>query len=197
LLYAGLPAETRAQDPLIEAAREAGTGLGRFPQHGDLLDAWIGRIFDDPPEMARLRLAACYLADVAWQAHPDFRAERGLDLALHGNWVAIDPPGRVVLAQALYCSFGGGRDLPDARLSALCSEEALARASRWGLAMRFAQRLSGGVATALEHSRLESTGGRLVLSLEREQSGLSGETVDKRFRSLASALGLKPELAIA
>ena len=30
------------------------------------------------------------LADVAWQAHPDFRAERGVDMALHGNWVGID-----------------------------------------------------------------------------------------------------------
>ena len=33
-------------------------------------------------------------------------------MALHGNWVAIDAPGRVMLAQALFSSFGGGRDLP-------------------------------------------------------------------------------------
>jgi exopolyphosphatase/guanosine-5'-triphosphate,3'-diphosphate pyrophosphatase len=197
LLYADLPPDVQARDPLIEAAREAGTGLGRFAQHGDLLDSWIGRVFDDPPELARLRLAACYLADVAWQAHPDFRAERGLDLALHGNWVGIDPPGRVLLAQALYCSFGGGRDLPDGSLSALCTEAALTRASRWGLAMRLGQRLSGGVAVGLERSRLTSGGGRLVLSLEREHAGLFGEAVDRRLKTLASALGLKPELAIA
>ena len=51
--------------------------------------------------MRRLRLAACLLADVAWQANPDFRADRAIDMALHGNWVAIDPAGRVMLAQAL------------------------------------------------------------------------------------------------
>ena len=33
-------------------------------------------------------------------------------MALHGNWVAIDAPGRVMLAQALFCNFGGGRELP-------------------------------------------------------------------------------------
>jgi len=197
LLFADLPSETKGRDPLIEAAREAGTGLGRFAQHGKLLDNWIGAVFDDSAEMARLRLAACYLADVAWQAHPDFRAERGLDMALHGNWVGIDPPGRVMLAQALYCSFGGGRDLPDRSLSALCTEEALARASRWGLAMRLGQRLSGGAATGLERSRLSSGGGCLVLSLEREHAGLFGEAVDRRLKTLASSLGLKPELAIA
>ena len=57
--------------------------------------------FEDPPEMQRLRLAACLLADVAWQANPGFRADRAEEMALHGNWVAIDPAGRVVLAQAL------------------------------------------------------------------------------------------------
>ena len=197
LLYADLPAETQARDPLIEAAREAGTGLGRFEQHGDLLDSWIAPLFEDSPGLARLRLAACYLADVAWQAHPDFRAERGLDMALHGNWVGIDPAGRVLLAQALYCSFGGGRDLPDGALSKLCTEDDLRRASLWGLAMRLGQRLSGGAASGLKRSRLDRAGDRLILTLDREQAALAGEAVDRRLKTLASALGLKPERAAA
>ncbi|MEA3047692.1 MAG: exopolyphosphatase / guanosine-5-triphosphate,3-diphosphate pyrophosphatase, partial [Sphingomonadales bacterium] len=74
LLYDELPEPVRALDPLIEAAREAGAGLGRFEQHGDMLDAWIAPAFDDGQKMARLRLAACLLSDIAWAAHPDFRA---------------------------------------------------------------------------------------------------------------------------
>jgi hypothetical protein len=93
LLYDELDGKTRSLDPLVEAAREAGAGLGRFEQHGTLLDAWIAPLFDDSRREARLRLAACLLADIAWAAHPDFRAERGVDMALHGNWVAIDAPG--------------------------------------------------------------------------------------------------------
>ena len=40
--------------------------------------------------------------------NPEFRAERGVEVALHGNWVAIDAPGRAMLAQALHTSLGGG-----------------------------------------------------------------------------------------
>ncbi|HEY5710742.1 MAG TPA: Ppx/GppA family phosphatase, partial [Allosphingosinicella sp.] len=66
LLYDELPPAVRKLDPLIEAAREAGAGLGRFAQHGDLLDAWIAPAFDDDARCARLRLAACLLSDIAW-----------------------------------------------------------------------------------------------------------------------------------
>ena len=195
LLYSDLDEQTRRLDPLIAAAREAGTGLGRFTQHGALLDRWIGTVFDDAPGLARLRLAACHLADVAWQAHPDFRAERGLDMALHGNWVGIDAAGRVMLAQALYCSFGGGRELPDSRLSALCSEAELKRASQWGLAMRLGQRLTGGVAAGLEGSRLAIAGNRLRLEIDRDNRPLYGETVGRRLQALAESLRLEAELA--
>jgi len=187
LLYDELPPQVRALDPLIEAAREAGAGLGRFEQHGDMLDAWIAPAFDDGPKMARLRLAACLLSDIGWAAHPDFRAERGVDMALHGNWVAIDTPGRVMLAQALFCNFGGGRELPYPEFAALCSPEKLRRAANWGLAMRLGQRLSGGVAACLRRSALSREVGP-------RDSALLGETVERRLKTLAAELGLRPEI---
>jgi len=108
LLHSSLPEAVREIDPLIEAAREEGVRQGRFPEHGDLLDRWIAPLFNgEPPQLARLRHAACLLADVGWRAHPEFRAERGLDVALHGNWVAIDAAGRALLGQALFTHFGG------------------------------------------------------------------------------------------
>jgi exopolyphosphatase/guanosine-5'-triphosphate,3'-diphosphate pyrophosphatase len=193
LLYDELDDETKALDPLIEAAREAGAGLGRFVQHGGLLDRWIAPVFDDPPQAARLRLAACLLADIGWAAHPDFRAERGIDMALHGNWVAIDAPGRVMLAQALFSSFGGGQSLPYPEVAALLTPGELERASQWGYAMRLGQRLSGGVAAGLERSRVSRRGGTLRLELNEEDAALLGETVERRLKALASSLGLRPE----
>jgi len=190
LLFDELSKEQRALDPLIEGAREAGAGLGRFAQHGDLLDAWIAPAFDDDPRRARLRLAACLLADIAWAAHPDFRAERGIDMALHGNWVAIDAAGRVMLAQALFCNFGGGRDLPYRDIAALCSPGELQRASAWGFAMRLGQRLSGGVAAGLQKSRLSREGGVLKLHVGADTKALRGEIVERRLKMLASSLGL-------
>jgi exopolyphosphatase/guanosine-5'-triphosphate,3'-diphosphate pyrophosphatase len=197
LLYNDLSAAMKRQDPLIEATREAGRGLGRFDEHGALLDRWIAPVFNDRPEMARLRLAACQLADVAWQAHPDFRAERGVDMALHGNWVGIDGPGRVMIAQALFSNFGGGGDFADFYVAALCNPDELHHASLWGLAMRLGQRLSGGVATSLEESRLSMKSGVLRLDLAAEQADLYGEVVERRLRMLATGLACKAELSIA
>jgi exopolyphosphatase/guanosine-5'-triphosphate,3'-diphosphate pyrophosphatase len=196
LLYDELEPDVQALDPLIEAAREAGAGLGRFAQHGGLLDSWIAPAFDDSPRAARLRLAACLLSDIGWAAHPDFRAERGVDMALHGNWVAIDAPGRVMLAQALFSSFGGGRGLPYGRLADLCTAEELKRAALWGYAMRLGQRLSGGVAAGLGRSRLERRNGTLRLELQPEDAALLGETVERRLKVLANELGLQPETKI-
>lgn len=196
LLYDGLASEIRRLDPLIEATREAGAGLGRFQQHGALLDRWIAPVFDDRPQAARLRLAACHLSDIAWAAHPDFRAERGIDMALHGNWVAIDAPGRVMLAQALFCAFGGGRDLPYPAIAGLCSAAELERAMQWGFAMRLGQRLSGGVAAGLERSRLVREDGVIRLEIRRSDSALYTEIVERRFKSLAAAIDCRTELKI-
>ncbi|MGH6781588.1 MAG: Ppx/GppA family phosphatase, partial [Sphingomonadaceae bacterium] len=91
VLHRSLPEAVRAQDPLISATREEGVRQGRFPEHGDLLDRWIAPLFKhETPADARLRFASCLLADVGWRAHPEFRATRGLETALHGNWVGVD-----------------------------------------------------------------------------------------------------------
>jgi exopolyphosphatase/guanosine-5'-triphosphate,3'-diphosphate pyrophosphatase len=196
LLYDELSRDVRRLDPLVEAARDAGRGLSRFGEHGDLLDSWIAPIFDDAPAEARTRLAACLLADVAWQAHPDFRAERGVEMALHGYWVGVDAAQRVAMAQALFSNFGGGRTFPDAKVAALCPPALLERAYRWGLAMRLGQRLSGGLAASLERSRLSRHDGVVRLTLGKEDESLYGETVARRLDRLAAALGCQAELRI-
>jgi exopolyphosphatase/guanosine-5'-triphosphate,3'-diphosphate pyrophosphatase len=193
LLFQRLSAEERLQDPLIVAAREEGQRSGRFPEHGDLLDAWLAPLFRDGPEWSRLRHAACLLADVGWRANPEFRAERGMEIGLHGNWVGIDAAGRAMVAQALYTSLGGAIDSP-VPLERLASPEALAEAKRWGLAMRLGQRLSGGVARPLKRSRLRLEGPSLVLSLADGDEPLYGEAVEKRHRALALAMAKEPVL---
>lgn len=190
LIHQALDAETRALDPLIVAAREEGRRLGRFPEHGDLLDQWIAPVFEgEGAALARLRHAACLLADVGWLANPEFRAERGLEVALHGNWVAIDAAGRAMLAQALFTCFGGGSESPDP-LARLATPDQLEAAMRWGLAMRLGQRLSGGVAAPLERTGLIRRGETLALCTDPDLAALYGEAVERRHRALAGAMGL-------
>ena len=195
LLYAALPPEVRRLDPLIVAAREEGTRLGRFPEHGDLLHGWIEPLFaDEPASLRRLRHAACLLADVGWQANPDFRAERGLEVALHGNWVAIDAHGRALVAQTLFTALGGGISTP-APLTQLAPWDELRRAMVWGLAIRLGQRLSGGVAAPLERTRMERDDARLLITAGEGDRAFYGEAVERRHKALASALGLEAVLA--
>jgi exopolyphosphatase/guanosine-5'-triphosphate,3'-diphosphate pyrophosphatase len=191
LLYSALKPSVRRIDPLIEEARDAGGGEHRFGQHGDLLDAWIAPLFDDEPAMRRLRLASCLLADVAWQANPGFRADRGIEMALHGNWVAVNPAGRVIMAQALSANFGRDR-LPEPRLTQLCSEAQLKRAHCWGQAMRLGQRLSGGVGSVLKRTGLADVNGAVQLAVRRGEEALVGDQVERRLVRLAELLGREP-----
>lgn len=191
LLHASMNAATRALDPLIEAARQRSRDDIRFGAHGDQLDAWLEPLFgDDPPAMQRLRLASCLLADVAWQANAAFRAERAIETALHGNWIGIDAPERVLIAQALSSSFGNS-ELPDAQLDNLCGSADLQRAHLWGLAIRLGQRLSAGVGTILERAPLRMEGTALALDLNPGDEALAGEAVEGRMRKLAEAMGLE------
>ena len=194
ILYSALRPAMQRKDPLVEAARDAGGGEHRFGQHGDLLHEWIAPLFEDKPSMERLRLAACLLADVAWQAAPMFRADRGVEMALHGDWTGVDAAGRVIMAQALSSNFGR-EDLPDARLSELAKPEHLQRAHCWGLAMRLGQRISGGVASVLERTRLSADRGALRLNVPRAEESLAGDAVRRRLERLADALDLKGEVA--
>ena len=194
LLFSKLKPAVRSLDPLIEEARDAAGGDQRFGQHGDLLDSWMAPLFNDDPAMRRLRLTACLLADVAWQANPGFRADRAIELALHGNWVGVNPAGRVIMAQALAASFGADR-LPDPRMALLCREEDLKRARCWGLAMRLGQRLSGGVGSVLKRTSLEEAHGAVQLNVRRGEEALVGDQVERRLLRLAQGLGREPVVA--
>lgn len=197
LLYDQLGTAIRSEHPLIAATRETGQLLGRFAGHGELLFRWIQPLFDDGRTgRARLRQAACNLSDSAWQTDQEFRAERGVELALHGNWVGIDGRGRVIVAAALAANYGGGAKIAEA-LTNLCSDRQLKRAQQWGLAMRLAHRLSGGVASILERSRLDVQSGKLCLILRDADAALYGETVERRHRALANALELEPKLVVS
>ena len=191
LLFSQLRAAQRRSDPLIEASRDGASDDQMFGRHGDLLDRWIGTVFDDPPELQRLRHAACLLADVVWQANPTFRADRGVEMALHGNMVGVDAPGRVIMAQALASNFGRDK-LIDQRLAELCSPADLRRARAWGAAMRLAQRASGGVPSVLEDTKLHISNGVLSLTVDPGEEALIGDAVKRRLARLAEAIGAVP-----
>ncbi|TPE62131.1 Ppx/GppA family phosphatase [Sandaracinobacter neustonicus] len=203
LLYQALSPAARRQDPLLTAAREAADRMGRFSDGsdadvGEALLEFSDTLFpDEAPALRRIRHAACLLADSAWRAHPDMRAEDALDTALHGNWVSVDASERAMMAAALWTLNGGAMPGGDSdRLYLLASIEQLALARLWGLTLRLGQRLGGGAADGLRGSALVREPGWLALSLPRAAEALYAEPVQRRHRLLAQALGLEPKLRL-
>ena len=190
VLYQALPKAVRKQDPLLAAVEAQGARYARFSANGRLLNDWVEPMFAGESALAhKLRLAACLLSDVAWSANPSFRAEHGLEAALHGNWGGIDITGRVVMGQALYSCYSGATK-PFKGIPVSVSEDDIRQAIRWGLAMRLAQRLSSGISDILRRSQLELGEEAVTLVLPRDLAGLYGEAVERRLRQFADTMKL-------
>jgi len=75
LLHAGLSAEERAKDPLIEFAAATNRRMSRAPAHAEELFAWASPLFaGETAEERRARHAVCLFSDIGWRRHPDERA---------------------------------------------------------------------------------------------------------------------------
>lgn len=197
LLYRDLDEQTREEDPLLAAALEIGEQLGRFGDHGAAIDQWMDPLFpDETHDFQRLRLAACLLGDIAWNAHPDYRAERAVDMAIHGNWVGIDSHGRAAIGRALCTAFGGDGGF-DPRLAALLKPGEAERVSGWGRALRLAQRLSGGTEALLRRTAIALEPKRVVLTIPRKHRELYAEPVERRLKQLSKGLGREAEVRFA
>ncbi len=91
---------------------------------------------------------------------------------------------------------GGSGDGPPI-LARLAPSDLLARAKAWGLAMRLAQRISGGAPALLEGTRLSHGDGLLTVTLPRGGAALIDKTLERRASRLATALGLSGALVCA
>lgn len=196
LLFQQLNEAERAQDPLLAGARFAAAAAERFPGYGDALAAWLDGLFPgEEGALLRLRHAACLLADLGWSSNPEFRALSGEELALHGNWVGVTARDRVILATALYTTFGGsGDDL--AALESLVEPHISERARIWGLAIRLGHRLSGGAAEALERCPVKMESDALVLNIPGDLAALDNAAIRGRLARLAAAIGLPNKVEI-
>lgn len=197
-LFDRLTASQRRRDPLLVACEEIAGGSARFAVDGHALHAWMAPLFrKSAPDLDRLRLAACLLADIAWNEHPDYRAEIAFLRVLRMPTVGIDHPGRAFLALAVYTRYAGTAE-GDVTGPAwmLLDEDRVREAYRLGLALRLAFTLSGGTPEVLRKAHIERGDGALRLRIENRLSSMAGEAVERRFQALADALDRKPKIKI-
>ncbi|WP_325063277.1 Ppx/GppA family phosphatase [Halovulum marinum] len=198
LLYERMPPSLRARDPLLEAARHMEMSHARFPGFGASLHAWLRPLFPDADrETLRLTRAACYLHDITWRAHPDYRADVCFETVTRANLSGVDHEGRVFLGIAILNRYKGSPEhglLP--ALSELLTPERRAQAEELGKAIRLGAMLSGSAPGSLENTALSVDDAAVTLTLRGPARALAGDAVDRRLRALARQRNLEGNVVL-
>jgi exopolyphosphatase/guanosine-5'-triphosphate,3'-diphosphate pyrophosphatase len=201
-LYDLLDEPEKAKDPLIAACEELAFLRSRSPRHVRELIPWSKAVFDavgvdETPEEARLREAACLLADTGWRAHPEYRGEQSLNLIAHAAFIGINHPGRAYLALANFYRHEGLIDEAlSPRIRELASTRLMERARTLGATLRVAYLISGAMPGVVGRSRVEARGKALTLILPADLAPLAGARVSRRLNQLAKISGMDSSVVI-
>jgi exopolyphosphatase / guanosine-5'-triphosphate,3'-diphosphate pyrophosphatase len=192
--YSLIRDRVRGPDPLIAACAAISRSQSRFHLDGDRLQGWTAPLFPNLAEGARrLHRAACWLSDIAWSEHPDYRAELAFTRSLRMPFAAISHTDRVFVATVLHTRYGGAADDPiKDPTRPLLDERAAGEVRTLGLALRLAHTLSGGTIDLLSEVWLGREGDSLVLEIPSTGSLFVGETVQRRLDLLSHSLGMTP-----
>jgi exopolyphosphatase/guanosine-5'-triphosphate,3'-diphosphate pyrophosphatase len=194
LLEAASP-RLRHRDPLIEGCAALGARFAVAEPLGAALEAWLAEPFSrlealfgarDPTLLA----AACRLAELGAQLHPDHRARLIFDQVLRAPIAGMDHAERVFLACAAFARHSASPNFPQPDITArLLTSERRQRARVMGAALRLGCDLSGRNPELLEHARLEFRPEAVVLGTSPMWGAiLLSEQTNKRAATLASAL---------
>jgi exopolyphosphatase / guanosine-5'-triphosphate,3'-diphosphate pyrophosphatase len=183
-----------APDPLMAACAAIARSQSRFRLNGDRLRDWTAPLFPNLSERAqRLHRAGCWLSDLAWSEHPEYRAEQAFNRSLRMPFAAISHAGRVFIASVLHTRYGGAPDDPVKEPTRhLLDEGSVEEVRTLGLALRLAYTLCGGTIDLLSDVWLLREGDSLVLNIPPTGSLFEGETVQRRFDTLARSIGAVP-----
>ncbi|MCG6858101.1 MAG: Ppx/GppA family phosphatase [Salaquimonas sp.] len=202
-LYSLLSEKERAQDSLIEAARDLSVLIARSPRHSDELANWSAMAFerlgvDETEDEARWRTAACYLADIGWRSHPDFRAQQSVSVISNAGFIGITHEGRAYLAVASYHRYQGlGSKVEPPAFASLASDRVRTRARLLAAVFRVIYLYSASMPGVIPRLGLERTGDdTLALLIPPDVAELCGERPNERLAQLAREAGKTIELRI-
>ena len=183
-------------DPLTAGCMGVARSQSPGRSDGDLLEQWTEPMFGGlAPAARRLHRATCWLSDIAWTEHPDYRAEQAFTRSLRMPIGAISHQERVFIASALHARYGGAPDDPiKAPTRPLLDDREAAQARSLGLALRLAYTLCGGAFDLLSEVRLLRSGGILTLELPESGNLFQGEAVERRLWALGRALGVSTQM---
>jgi len=201
LLFARLDEAAKQEDPLLHAAREINVLRSRAPAHAEELIAWTDQLaaslhLEETADERRLRHAACFLSDIGWRSHPDYRGDQSLDAIAQAAFVGIDHPGRAFVALAVFLRHVGLTADVSFRLRELMTARLLDRARILAGAMRLAYLLSAGMPGTLPHTPLMASAHKLQLVLPPDLADLASDRLRNRLKQLARFVAREPHLVV-
>lgn len=190
LIYARMSAEERALDPLLTTAQAMEQRSARYPGFGEELFNWLAPLVRTlPGDQQRLARAACFLNDVNWRAHPDFRATACFATVARANLTGLGHMDRLFIGAALLHRYKGAGEASKEEIAALdlLDPDIRKAAAAIGKAIRLGAMLAGSIRGMLAKSELTMSDKELTLTMNPEMTELMGVRVRQRFESLANA----------
>ncbi len=203
VVYSMITVEEQNRDSLLVACRDLSTLRARNPEHCQELADWTEKAFvalgiEETEDDQRHRTASCYLADIAWRAHPDFRAQQYIGIIANAGFVGITHEGRAYLAMANYHRYSGlGSKVAAPAIAELASKSVQKKARVLAAMFRVLYLFSGtmpGVISQLSICKDDSGG--VVISIPKTISALCGERPDERIRQFGNELGMDIKLEV-
>jgi exopolyphosphatase/guanosine-5'-triphosphate,3'-diphosphate pyrophosphatase len=195
LLWQSMAPEVRNRDPLVAGCAALGSRQPVAEALGQALDTWMGPAFAklEPAFVDRdplLVAAACRLAELGAQLHPDHRGDLVFNQVLRAPIAGVNHAERAFLACAAFSRHTSAAQPPDPTVVAhLLTPEKHQRARALGAAMRLGCDMSGRSPDLLARTRLDFKTGVVVLQAEEAWAPmLLGEQTAKRAQTLATLL---------
>ncbi len=199
-LFSMLDREEQRKDPLLNASEEFAILRARSPEHARELVSWTGRMMpvfgvEETEEEARLRKAACFLADVSWRSHPDYRGLHSLNIIAQSALSGVSHSGRAFIALANYYRFEGLKDDGSTKdLAGIATPRLLELAKLLGGLMRVAYQFSAAMPGVVERLAFAPPVDKdskvdLELFVPYDLRSFAGSRVEGRLQQLAKLTG--------
>ena len=191
--------QIKSRDALIDGCRDFARGFVQAEHFGPPLYRFLSPLLPAIPrgfgeqEDARLLQAACHLAGLGKNLHPDHRAELVFENVLYAPVAGLSHAERAFLSLSLFRTYTAKRKPPAAGLiDALLSESQRHTAACIGEAIRLGIVVTGRTPSLLNDFELEVKGTELHLSCQPDRDAMITDQVRYRLAKLSKLLDLTP-----
>jgi exopolyphosphatase/guanosine-5'-triphosphate,3'-diphosphate pyrophosphatase len=199
LVWNTLPKAVKNRDALIDGCRDFARGFVQAEHFGPPLYRFLSPLLSVLPQSfgedidARLLQAACHLAGLGKNLHPDHRAELVFEDVLYVPVSGLSHEARVFLSLSLFRSYTAKRQPPVSGLvDVLLTETQHHTAACIGEAIRLGIVVTGRTPSLLSDFELEIKGQTLHLNSDIARRDMVTKQVEYRLAKLAKLLGLTP-----